>query len=284
VFAPFHLFALVFMAALGSVVGCGKWCSAVLAILVPCALTPHGAEASLRSRTEDALAEVDRGAEGRRLYSTSTQYCYEKHSTPPGNCWQNKPGNYTPTCTPGSGTTTCLCQASAGIACSLDELTKQPPTTGRCAEVVVYVPGGEKHIQNETGFVDVTGEDPQVYCMKMVPSKMMGRLSQAAAGGDAGIHTHGVMASARVAIVSWARVVGTDGPIGSMALPAFAKVVRQATASTALHATILCACPMPWPRSAMSVLVRGSDGMLLSRALLQTTGVAGTRVSSPRAT
>merc|ERR1711879_314429 len=105
------------------------------------------------------------GAEGaRRLYSTSTQFCYEKDSAGFGNCWQSKPGDSTPICTPQSGKTPCLCPASAGTACDLNELYKQPPTTGRCAEVTVYVPGGEKHIQNGTGFVDVTGEDPQVYC------------------------------------------------------------------------------------------------------------------------
>lgn len=115
-----------------------------------------------------AQAADANATDARRLYSTSTSYCYERDSARFGNCWQSKPAASTPTCTPQSGSTTCKCPASAGTACHLNQLDHQPPTTGRCADVAVYVPNGQEHIQYGTGFIDVTGDQPVVYCKLMV--------------------------------------------------------------------------------------------------------------------
>jgi hypothetical protein len=60
-----------------------------------------------------------------------------------------------------------LCPSSAGVDCHLDELHTQPATTGRCAEITVYVPSGEKHVEAETGLAGVTGEAPVIYCRNM---------------------------------------------------------------------------------------------------------------------
>jgi len=139
--------------------------SVTAVLVVACALAMHSAAAqqgSLRSQQDDAA-----GTAQRRLYSTSTSYCYENDSPLLGNCWQNKPGSSTPACTPSSGRTTCLCPGDAGVGCNLDALDQQPPTTGRCAEIEVYVPGGERHTQVGTGSIDVTGSAPLVYCRNM---------------------------------------------------------------------------------------------------------------------
>mmetsp|Transcript_99716 Transcript_99716/g.197754 ORF Transcript_99716/g.197754 Transcript_99716/m.197754 type:complete len:335 (-) Transcript_99716:18-1022(-) len=107
---------------------------------------------------------VDRQSLGKvaEQFSTSTEFCYERSQFPP-NCWAQKPGPATATCTVDSGRITCKCPPTGQVGCHIDNL---PAATGRCASKMVYAANGTVH--HSGGETDVTGKAQEKYCKNMV--------------------------------------------------------------------------------------------------------------------
>lgn len=96
-------------------------------------------------------------------FRASTAYCYEKSNF--AHCWSSKPGN-APVCSASSGTTICLCPEHTQIECDVGNLNGETPSTGRCANKIIYVRDGEVH-KNSRGQIDITGQTQETYCHDM---------------------------------------------------------------------------------------------------------------------
>mmetsp|Transcript_34108 Transcript_34108/g.74245 ORF Transcript_34108/g.74245 Transcript_34108/m.74245 type:complete len:312 (-) Transcript_34108:178-1113(-) len=117
------------------------------------------AGACIASRSRSSLRKMGSSNAILEEFSTETTFCYEKDSF--GDCWKSKPKG-AKACTPSSGSTECICSENS---CNIDELDGDPPATGRCAQVMIYVPDGEKHRNHSA--IDVTGKQQEVYCKNM---------------------------------------------------------------------------------------------------------------------
>lgn len=121
-----------------------------------------------------------RVSDTQQMFSTSTSYCYSDAPKPLGDCWENRPKTKTP-CTVDSGEETCFCPPANGSwSCHIDML--DVGTTGRCAELQVYIDKGATHESN--GEIDITGEGEETYCNSMIKNDRWSDLGVVKASSD----------------------------------------------------------------------------------------------------
>jgi len=104
--------------------------------------------------------------------ATRIRWCFEKNGSQSNDCWAAKPGPSTPACNASSGNTTCRCYGNHSMACHIDALDQDPPTTGRCKQKHAFVEGEQPVNGTNDSSVSTTGSDEEVFCTDMIKNDL----------------------------------------------------------------------------------------------------------------